>query len=247
MLEIKNLSKTFDHDGRSISIIQNISLVIEKNQFVVFLGPSGCGKTTFLKLLAGLMTPTSGEIFLEGKKIKGPGKERGIVFQHYSLFPWLTVYENIAFSLHMAKLESHKKAKIIEHYLEITGLKEYRKFYPKNLSGGMQQRVAIARTLASNPTLLLMDEPFGSLDAQMREQMQDFLIKLYEEEHKTVIFITHDVTEALLMADIIYVMSTSPMQIKNRFDVSFKRPRDHRLKYTNGFFEMEKKIAKEIS
>lgn len=246
MLDINHLSLSYSVDEKPLTIIDDLTLSIEKNKFIVFLGPSGCGKTSFLKLLAGLIKPTSGEIVLNGKKIEGPSKERGVVFQHFSLYPWLTVRKNIAFGLELKKIDQAKQNEIVNHYLTIINLKQYADFYPNHLSGGMQQRVAIGRMLANNPEILLMDEPFGSLDSQTREQMQDFLIKMYEKEKKTIIFITHDVVEAMLLADTIYVMSAKPMHIKRSFDMPFPRPRTHQLKYTNEFFELEKMIAKEL-
>lgn len=227
-------------------IISNLSLTIKRNEFIVFLGPSGCGKTTLLKLMAGLIQPSQGQILLEEKEILGPSQEKGVVFQHFSLFPWLTVEENILFGPRLKKLPEIEQKNLLDHYLETTHLKDYRKFYPKSLSGGMQQRVAVARTLINHPRLVLMDEPFGSLDPQIREQMQNFITNIYEQEKKTIIFITHDITEAILLADKVYVVSSRPMSIKKCFEISLKRPRDYHLKYTHEFFELEKQIARTL-
>lgn len=246
MLEITNISKTYSNDGKRIEAVKDFSLSLDEHKFIGLVGPSGCGKTTLLKIIAGLIPATSGEVVLDGQEILSPGKDRGLVFQQFTLFPWLTVKENISFGLDLQKMESKKKTEIVNHYLGVTGLQDFAEFYPKDLSGGMQQRVAIARTLANNPKVLLMDEPFGSLDSQTRSQMQELLTKLWETEHKTILFITHDVGEAAFLADIVYVLSKRPMEIKNKFDVPFTRPRIRTLKNTKEFFEFENKIAQEL-
>ena len=246
MLELKNVSKTYTQNNQQVEAIKNLNLSVKEREFIALVGPSGCGKTTLLKIIAGLIPATNGEVILDGKKILNPGKDRGLVFQQFTLFPWLTVRENISFGLDLQNVDSKKKTKIANHYLNITGLKDFAKFYPKNLSGGMQQRVAIARTLANNPKILLMDEPFGSLDSQTRSQMQEFLTKLWEAEHQTILFITHDVSEAVFLADTVYVLDKRPMKIKNTFSVPFNRPRVHSLKYKKEFFEFENKIAQNL-
>lgn len=246
MLEIQSLSQFYMHKGAKVEVIKNVNLSIKDNEFVAFVGPSGCGKSTLLRLISGLMLPTGGKIVLDRQTVTGPGRERGVVFQHFSLCPWLNVEENIAFGLNLHQKNEKAKADIVAHYLEITHLKQYAKFYPKALSGGMQQRVAIARAFANDPKILLMDEPFGALDPQMRGQLHDFVTQIYAVEHKTIVFITHDVTEAILLADTVYVMSPKPMEIKSTFSIPFPRPRHHSLKYTDAFFELERKIAKEL-
>lgn len=246
MLEITNISKTFANDGKRTEAVKNFSLSLNEHKFIGLVGPSGCGKTTLLKIIAGLIPASSGDVVLDGQKVLSPGKDRGLVFQQFTLFPWLTVKENISFGLDLQKLDSKKKTEIVNHYLGVTGLQDFAEFYPKDLSGGMQQRVAIARTLANNPKILLMDEPFGSLDSQTRSQMQELLTKLWETEHKTILFITHDVGEAAFLADTVYVLSKRPMEIKNKFDVPFARPRIRTLKNTKEFFEFENKIAQEL-
>lgn len=246
MLEITNISKIYSNDGKRIEAVKDFSLSLDEHKFIALVGPSGCGKTTFLKIIAGLISASGGDVVLDGQKIFSPGKDRGLVFQQFTLFPWLTVRENISFGLDLQKLESKKKTEIVNHYLDATGLQDFAEFYPKDLSGGMQQRVAIARTLANNPKILLMDEPFGSLDSQTRSQMQELLTKLWETEHKTILFITHDVSEAVFLADIVYVLGKRPMEIKNKFDIPFARPRIRALKNMNQFFEFENKIAQEL-
>lgn len=246
MLELKNLIKTYFHNDRAVEAIKKVNLSVKDREFVALVGPSGCGKTTLLKIIAGLSQATSGQVILDSAQITGPGKDRGMIFQSFSLFPWLTVKENIAFGLELQRIDQKKKDKILSHYLEVTGLEEFANAYPKNLSGGMQQRVAIARTLANNPKILLMDEPFGALDAQTRSQMQEFLTNLWDKEHKTIFFITHDVGEAVFLADKVYVLSKRPMQIKAVFEVPFERPRTHELKRTKKFFDFQQKVAEEL-
>ena len=246
MLKIQHLSHHFLHQEQPISVINNLNLQIQDNQFIVFLGPSGCGKSTLIKLLAGLLTPSSGHIIHDGKEITFANQDRGVVFQQFSLFPWLTVEENLMFGPKLKKLPNQEQSILLNHYLEITQLTPWAKFYPSALSGGMQQRVAIARTLINNPKLVLMDEPFGSLDLQIREQMQDLITSIYEQEKKTIIFITHDITEAILLADIIHVLSPRPMTIKESCPITLQRPRNHRLKYTDAFFELEKHLAQAL-
>ncbi len=246
MLKISNISKTYDNNGQLIEAVKDVSLTIEDRQFVALVGPSGCGKTTLLKIIAGLVEASSGEVILDGKKILEPDKERGMIFQGFSLFPWLTIKENIAFGLNLQSLSAQKKKTIIQQYLSITGLSDFANAYPKNLSGGMQQRLAIARTLANDPKVLLMDEPFGSLDSQTRSRMQEFLTKLWEDDRKTILFVTHDVEEAIFLADTVYLLSQRPAQIKQVFKVPFDRPRLHELKYSQEFFKLEKEIAKQL-
>ncbi len=246
MLDIKSLSKHYTQNAARIDVIKNVDLLVKDREFIALVGPSGCGKSTLLKIISGLMGQTSGDIMLDGEKIIGPGKDRGLVFQSFTLFPWLTVRQNISFGLELQNMAAARKKEITDHYLEITGLAEFANFYPKNLSGGMQQRVAIARTLANDPKILLMDEPFGALDSQTRSQMQEFLTKLWEKEHKTIVFITHDVGEAVFLADTVYVLTDRPMQIKKVFTVPFPRPRLHGLKQTQEFFEFTNQVTKEL-
>lgn len=246
MLELKHISKTYIGRQQPVEAIKNLNLSIQDREFIAMVGPSGCGKTTLLKIIAGLAQASCGEVVLDGKQITGPGKDRGLVFQSFTLFPWLTVEKNISFGLDMQRLDAQKKSEVVGHYLGITGLEDFRSFYPKNLSGGMQQRVAIARMLANNPKILLMDEPFGSLDSETRSQMQEFLTKLWEQEHKTILFITHDVGEAVFLADTVYVLGKRPMEIKSVFAVPFPRPRVHALKHSKEFFDFENRIAREL-
>ena len=243
MLSIRSLSKTYENGDKKTEAIENISVNIKEKDFVVFVGQSGCGKTTLLKCIAGILGPTKGDVILYGKKIVKPDKDIGMVFQDFSLFPWLTVKENIEFGLRIRGLNPKERIKIVEHYLNVTKLMDFAYAYPKSLSGGMKQRLAIARTLANDPELILMDEPFGSLDNITRTSMQEFLTNLWEKENKTIIFVTHDIEEAVFLGDKIYVMSKRPATIIKGFKVPFKRPRLHNLKHTEKFFAFKNKIA----
>ncbi len=246
MLELKNVGKIYETNGKQLEAIKDLNFSVQLEEFAAIVGPSGCGKTTLIKLIAGLIPASHGSVVLDGNIVKNPGKDRGVVFQNFTLFPWLTVAENITFGLDIQRMNAKKKAAVATHYLGKTGSAEFVDFYPNNLSGGMQQRVAIARTLANEPKILLMDEPFGSLDAQTRMQMQEFLTKLWEAERKTIIFVTHDVGEAVFLADTVHVLSKRPTTIKKTFKVPFPRPRTHTLKQTKAFFEFEAKIAEAL-
>ena len=226
LLEIRNISKLYMANGKELEALKEISLEIKENEFVCFVGPSGCGKTTLLRIIAGLEEPSSGGVYLNNEHIKGPGPERGMVFQEYSLFPWRTVMDNVAFGPElkgMSKKERYDKAK---QYIEMVGLERFESRYPHELSGGMKQRVAIARALVNNPKALLMDEPFGALDAQTRNIMQSELLKIWEDEKKTVVFVTHSVDEAIYLADRIVIMSARPGRIKDVIEVDLARPRN---------------------
>jgi len=202
-----------------------MSLIVREGEFLCLVGPSGCGKTTLLRLVAGLIKPTSGEIFLDGRKIEGPDRDRGFVFQEYALFPWLTVKKNIEFGLEISSIERTKREAIAQKYIDLVELRGFEDRFPKELSGGMKQRVGIARAFANDPKLLLMDEPFGSLDAQTRNLMQGELLRIWEKEHKTVLFVTHSVDEAVYLADRVVVLSARPAKVKEVVKVGLARPR----------------------
>ena len=247
MLEIKNISKSFvQPDGSNIEAVADISLNVKRDDFVAIVGPSGCGKTTILKLIAGLERPTGGQLVFEDKKIISASQERGIVFQHFSSFPWLSVSENIAFGLRLKNFSEQKVKTIVSHYLKITDLEKFKNTFPANISGGMQQRVAIARTLANDPKILLMDEPFGSLDMQTRSRMQEFLATLWEQNHKTVVFVTHDIEEAIFLADKVILLAQRPAKIKKEYNIKFERPRLHELKFSEEFFNLKRVILKDL-
>jgi NitT/TauT family transport system ATP-binding protein len=227
ILSITNLTKKFTKEsGDSFTAIEDFSLEINDGEFVCILGPSGCGKTTLLRIIAGLEKNTSGTIMLNGKSIVGPGPDRGLVFQEFALFPWRSVRKNIEFGLEIKGLDTAKIGEISDRFIELVGLKGFEEFHPGQLSGGMKQRVGIARALANNPSILLMDEPFGALDAQTRNMMQKELLRIWKETKKTVIFITHSVDEAVYLADRIIVLTGRPGRIKEIFTITTERPRD---------------------
>lgn len=244
MLELKKVSKTFAQaSGVSVEAVRNISVAVHEREFVAFVGPSGCGKTTLLKLIAGLELPTEGDIVFNGKRITTTGRDRGMVFQDFTLFPWLTVKENISFGLQLKKMPADKIFDIVSYYLKITGLEQFADTYPSALSGGMQQRAALARTLANNPEALLLDEPFGALDVQTRSYMQEFLASLWEKERKIAILVTHDVEEAIYLADRIVVLSTKPGSVKEIIDVPLRRPRRPEIRFQEDFLRLKKHIT----
>ncbi|OTG84198.1 ABC transporter ATP-binding protein [Acinetobacter sp. ANC 4558] len=224
-LSIKNVYKIFPakkvkgQTTEDFIAVNDVSLEVKAGEFLVIVGPSGCGKSTLLDLLAGLTTPSSGEIKIDGKQIIGPGLDRGIVFQQYALFPWLTAKENIEFGLEAKGVEKIERQKQAHYFLQLVGLADFEHHYPSELSGGMKQRVAIARSLAYNPDVLLMDEPFAALDAQTRETLQAELLRIWQQTGKTVIFITHSIDEAIYLGQRIAIMTSRPGRIKTIIDV----------------------------
>jgi NitT/TauT family transport system ATP-binding protein len=241
-IEIDNVSKKFEGRAGMTVALQNIGFDVKKNEFVSMVGPSGCGKSTILNIIAGLTEPSGGTVKVGGKVVLGPGKERGVVFQQYALFPWKTVIENVEFGLKLQETPKRQRREIAGKYLELVGLKDFRDAYPKELSGGMKQRVAIARAYAVNPEVLLMDEPFGALDAQTRVQLQENLLSTWENERKTCFFITHDVEEAVFLAQRIIVMSARPGRIKDIIEVTLPYPRVQEVKLTEGFTEIKNRL-----
>jgi len=223
---IDNVSKVFDGDGRRMVALQEIDLEIPRGQFVCLLGPSGCGKSTLLNAIAGFAAPTSGRIVADGVPVAGPGPERGMVFQEYALFPWMTVEQNVGFGLEIKGMARAQITQRVAGLLKLLSLEDFAKRYPKDLSGGMRQRVAIARVLALDSPILLMDEPFGALDALTRRNLQDELLRLWAELKKTVIFVTHSIEEAIYLADRIVVMTYRPGTIKRDMLVELPRLRD---------------------
>lgn len=225
-LKVNNVTRRFIKDENDFVLaLDNVSLEVADKEFVCFIGPSGCGKTTLLRIVAGLDKPDEGEIILDGKKIENPGHDRGMVFQEYSLFPWKTVIDNIIFGPQMSGIKKKDALKDAEKYLELVGLQQFRDSYPFELSGGMKQRVAIARALANEPSVLLMDEPFGALDAQTRNILQQELLGIWQKKHITVLFVTHSVDEAVFLADKIVLMSARPGKIKEIINIDLPRPR----------------------
>lgn len=223
---INEVSKAFRNKGSVFKSLDEISLDIKEGEFLCVLGPSGCGKSTILRLIAGLDKPSSGEILMDNEAIYGPDYKRGMVFQEYSLFPWRSVIDNVAFSLEMNGMGEEDRYKIAEEYLKTVGLHKFKESKPHELSGGMKQRVAIVRSLAGDPEVLLMDEPFGALDVQTRNQLQRDLLKIWEDKGKTIIFVTHSVDEAVFLGDRVVLMSKGPGKISKVFNVDIKRIRD---------------------
>ena len=248
-ISIKNVGRTFiDADGHQVEALRGVNLeVIDEfsadgkdiGEFRVLLGPSGCGKSTILRMIAGLDFPTSGEVLVNGKRVEGPGPDRGMVFQKYTSFAWLTVAENIEYGLKIKGVGEKQRRETVAHLVEATGLAGFEAAFPHTLSGGMQQRVAIARSLAVRPSVLLMDEPFGALDAQTRSVMQDLLLKIWTETAATILFVTHDVGEAVYLADRIYVISSRPGTIAEEMVIPFARPRHEQLKESREFRDLE--------
>ncbi|MBD2463547.1 ABC transporter ATP-binding protein [Oscillatoria sp. FACHB-1407] len=234
-LVIRNLYKSFPGKRGAIVALKNINLTVYRNEFVCVVGASGCGKSTLLNLIAGLEEPTSGEILLEGKPIDGPGANRGMVFQNYTLYPWLTVAQNVEFGMKMQKVPLTERRQRVAYYLEIVGLTRFADALPRTLSGGMKQRVAIARALANEPDILLMDEPFGALDAQTKEVLQEFMLQLWRQTHKTIFMVTHDVEEAVFLSQRIYVLSSRPGELKAEVQLGFDDQRDLSIKGTELF------------
>jgi NitT/TauT family transport system ATP-binding protein len=243
VLQITGVGKTFA--GGTVAL-QSTDLSVQENDFITILGPSGCGKSTLLRMVAGLDTPTGGRIALDGQEVAGPGADRGMVFQSYTLFPWLTVLENVCFGLREKGLSVAQQHAIAHPFIAKVGLKGFERHFPKQLSGGMQQRTALARALANDPRILLMDEPFGALDHQTRELMQELLLGIWEDERKTVLFVTHDIDEAIFMANRVVVMSARPGRIKCDIPVPLPHPRHYAMKTTPAFTELKARLTEEI-
>jgi ABC-type nitrate/sulfonate/bicarbonate transport system ATPase subunit len=247
-LVIEGVGRTFPgvRNGTPTVAVQPTSLAVADNDFITILGPSGCGKSTLLRIVAGLDTPTAGRVLLDGAPVMGPGADRGMVFQSYTLFPWLTVRQNICFGLREKTMPQARQDEIAAHYIAKVGLAGFEHHYPKMLSGGMQQRTAIARALANDPKILLLDEPFGALDNQTRGLMQELLLAIWESEKKTVLFVTHDIEEAIFMAGRVVVMSARPGRIKAEVAVDLAHPRHYTVKTTPEFSALKARLTEEI-
>lgn len=227
ILEVRHLGKRFATPQGECTALNDISFKTHRREFVCVIGPSGCGKSTLIRILAGLEMPTSGELLLDGKPVHGPGADRGMVFQGYTLFPWLTVKKNVMFGLKMNGLSAGQAEREALQWLDLVGLAKFAHVYPHQLSGGMKQRVAIARALANRPRILLMDEPFGALDAQTRAKMQSYLLDIWRNIDITILFITHDLDEAIFLADRILVLRANPGEVQELIEVPVPRPRDY--------------------
>jgi NitT/TauT family transport system ATP-binding protein len=238
--QFDHVSLTFDTPKGSLKVVEDVSYEINDGDFIAVIGPSGCGKTTMMSMLAGFQKPTTGSVLFDGNPVKGPGPERGVIFQEYGVFPWLTVRQNIAFGLQLKanRVVASERDAICDHYLELMGLTDFANSHPKHLSGGMRQRLAIARAYAVKPQFLLMDEPFGALDAQTRANMQNLLLKVLATEGKTVMLITHSVEEAIYLASRIVVVTARPARIKEIIEVPFAYPRDEALQERAEFGEL---------
>lgn len=238
----ENITKFYEGKNGKVLAIDNVSFDIQHNEFVSIIGPSGCGKSTLLRMIAGLDEPTTGTIMLNDKILDGPGADRGMVFQGYTLFPWMTVEDNIAFGLKLKKKPKAEIVEIVNKYLDVIGLKEFRKSYPKELSGGMKQRVAIARALANSPKVILMDEPFGALDPQTKASMQLLMRQIWQVERPTIVFITHDIEEAVFLSKRVYVMSACPGKIRKEVPIYLPHERTLDLKDTQEFIELRRNV-----
>jgi len=247
-LVIEAVSRTFPgvHGGPPTRALEPTSLAVADNDFICVLGPSGCGKSTLLRIVAGLDTPTTGRVVLDGAPVTGPGAERGMVFQSYTLFPWLTVTENICFGLREKGVPAAEQARRAAHYVARVGLEGFERHYPKMLSGGMQQRTALARALANDPKILLLDEPFGALDNQTRSLMQELLLSIWEAERTTVLFVTHDIDEAIFMANRVAVMTARPGRIKTDLTIDLAHPRHYTVKTSPEFSAYKARLTEEI-
>lgn len=245
-VRIDNVSKVFPSRNGEVTALKDINLDIMENEFVTVVGPSGCGKSTLLNIIAGLIEPSQGAVYCDDKEIKGTGIERGVVFQQYALFPWLTVRGNVEFGLKIQGVKPDKASEIALKYIKMVQLEDFVDHYPKELSGGMKQRVAIARAYAVNPSVLLMDEPFGALDAQTRTQLQEELLETWEKEQKTCFFITHDVDEAIILGQKVIIMSARPGEISEIVDVNIPYPRDQETKMTQEFLDVKNYIWSKV-
>ena len=234
-IEIRDLGVSFHAGGRSVAALDRLSFTVYPGEFLSLLGTSGCGKSTVLNVIAGFIQPTQGAVFLDGRPIDAPGPDRGMVFQRHALFPWRTVWQNVEFGLRMTGIPEPNRSQRVEHFLSLVGLAGFEDRYPAELSGGMEQRVGLARVLALDSQVLLMDEPFGALDAQTRMLMQELLLDIWEQSHRTVVFVTHDVEEAVLLADRILVLTARPAHVKQEIPVTLARPRSYNVVTTPAF------------
>ena len=246
-VSIQAVSRVFETaKGQRTQALQPVDFEVRDNDFVTILGPSGCGKSTLLRIVAGLDHATSGRVLLDGVPVEGPGADRGMVFQSYTLFPWLTIEQNIRFGLRERGMPEAQQKERAAYFIAKVGLRGFEQHFPKQLSGGMQQRTAIARALANDPKILLMDEPFGALDNQTRVLMQELLLGIWEAERKTVLFVTHDIDEAIFMANRVAVFSARPGRIKTELAVELPHPRHYTIKTSPEFMDLKARLTEEI-
>jgi NitT/TauT family transport system ATP-binding protein len=243
LLQVEQLGRNFETEGGPVAALDRISFRAHRREFVCFIGSSGCGKSTLVRIIAGLDHPTSGRVLLDGREVHGPGRDRGMVFQSYTLFPWRTVLENVTFGLELGGQARRQAVSEAREWIELVGLSRFARAYPHQLSGGMKQRVAIARALANRPRILLMDEPFGALDAQTRGQMQAHLLQIWRQVEITVLFVTHDLDEAIYLADRIIVLGSSPGRVLDTVEVPVPRPREPSQFLSSEFVATKRHLA----
>ncbi|MCU0505858.1 MAG: ABC transporter ATP-binding protein [Chloroflexi bacterium] len=244
-LQIRDVRKTFE-GKKPVEALAGVSMSLAANEFVSLVGTSGCGKSTLLSIVAGLIDPSGGDVLVDGASIDGPGRDRGVVFQTYTLFPWLTARENVAFALRGEKMSTKARREVADEHLALVGLESFADAQPRQLSGGMKQRVAIARALSYKPSILLMDEPFGALDAQTRLLMQELLTRVWESHRLTVLFVTHDVEEAVYLSDRVFVMTNRPGRLKDEVRIDLPRPRAIEQQEAPEFLELRRRILASI-
>jgi NitT/TauT family transport system ATP-binding protein len=246
-LRISNVVKVFENSKRGdIAALDNLSFSVEEGEFFCIVGPSGCGKSTLLQMIIGLESPTSGEVLIDETPIHGPRLDCGVVFQEYALFPWKTVQENIEFGPKMRRVVKQERRGIARKYIELTGLQGFEAYYPHEISGGMKQRVAIARALANEPDVFLMDEPFAAVDALLREILQQEILRIWEQTKKTIVFITHQIEEAVFLADRVLIMSARPGRVKEIIEVNLPRPRQQEIRVSPQFQQITSRIRQKV-
>jgi NitT/TauT family transport system ATP-binding protein len=241
-LELTQLTKCFETANGPLVALEGIDMHVETGEFVCVVGASGSGKSTLLRLVAGLELPSGGEVSVDGEPVSGPGADRGMVFQNYTLYPWLSVQKNVEFGLKLQGVPLHLRREQASYYLNVVGLTQFAQAWPKQLSGGMKQRVAIARALANKPKILLMDEPFGALDVQTKETMQQFMLNLWQQTQTSILMITHDVGEAVFLAQRIYVLSAHPGRVQRELRINLSPQRDHHIKRQSSFLDYQDEI-----
>ena len=241
-IQVRDVTKHFAVGGQRFEALGGVSLDVAENEFITVVGPSGCGKSTLMNILAGLEEPTSGVALVDGAEVHGPSPERGVIFQQYALFPWLTVRDNVEFGLKTARVPASERRERAQHFIDMVGLTDFADSLPKTLSGGMKQRCAIARAYAMDPSILLMDEPFGALDALTRVRMQEHLLQTWEQDKRTIVFITHDVDEAAFLANRVVVMAAKPGRIHRVIDVDLPYPRTEEVRLSPAFTDIRNEI-----